>query len=89
MSNEPIDLTTEEDVYLYPNPAESVINIQSEMDQLNIDVYDMNGKLVKKIAIDENASKEVSVEDLTPGVYLLDYKSEEANTTTTRKLIVK
>lgn len=57
---------------IYPNPATSSINIKSNITAATeVNVYDMTGRLVKKVVInDSNAT--INVEDLNKGIYFIN-----------------
>jgi aminopeptidase N len=59
---------------LYPNPSSTVLNVGIENYKLSenstINVYDMQGKVVKHIST-INPENTISIEDLSPGQYIL------------------
>ena len=70
----------------YPNPVNSgkiFITSKTSLDK-DITIFDVLGKKVLQATIN---SKELSIANLLPGVYIIKIKEGEA--TTTRKLIVK
>ena len=63
-----------EDLEVFPNPFRDVLTIRytgmaSEIAQLQL--YDLNGKLVREIAPSTGHSTQIDLSDLTAGVYLL------------------
>ncbi len=71
----------EDDNYvIYPNPAstEFKINVNSEA---NVKIFDMTGRCVKDINVDDNTS--INIEDLNTGVYFVNVNGK------VEKLIVK
>ena len=71
---------------IYPNPATGdriYITTKSNEDK-EITIFDVLGKKVLQTVL---SSKELNISSLTPGVYIIQIKEEEA--TATRKLIVK
>lgn len=80
------DATGIEGLSLYPNPVTSGrVYISSKNDlEKEIIVFDILGKKVLQTHL---ASKELSVADLVPGVYII--KISEQNVSSTRKLIIR
>ncbi len=73
------------DVKIMPNPANENVMIQSDCKILNINLYEINGKLIKSWEADSD-SKLIEVGDISGGVYIL--KVETAQETITQKLII-
>lgn len=73
------------DAKLYPNPAKSEINIESQKNISGIKIYSVSGRLIFETGkIDTNQFR-LSVENWNPGVYLL--RVEQADRTSTLKFI--
>ncbi len=71
---------------LYPNPVSNgkvYITSKNELDK-EIQIFDVLGKKVLQTML---SSKELNVSNLSPGVYIIKIKEEEASTT--RKLIIR
>lgn len=63
-------LLSPDQVYVYPNPASSLINIVNAHNYTAIEVYGVNGQLVAKKAV--SASEEtIDISELKEGIYLL------------------
>ena len=63
-------IRTEEAFNIFPNPADSYINISNnEESDFDAVIYDMNGEEVKRLKV--NDSDAISIEDLVPGIYVL------------------
>jgi len=80
------ETTIIEGLNLYPNPVNNgkvYISSKNELDK-EIIIFDVLGKKVLQTTIN---SKELSVSNLSPGVYII--KINEGAATATRKLIVK
>ncbi|WP_281337035.1 T9SS type A sorting domain-containing protein [Flavobacterium eburneipallidum] len=80
------DNTSIEGLNLYPNPVSNgkvYITSKNDSDK-NILIFDVLGKKVLQTTI---SSRELSVSNLSPGVYII--KINEGEATATRKLIVK
>lgn len=54
-------------VVVYPNPAHSVINIQTTIKNLQIDLYDLNGRLI----IGSREGKSIDIQKVDSGEYIL------------------
>ncbi len=71
---------------MYPNPASSVINLSGIQNELqSVQLTDINGRVVKNIALNGIAETQINVSDLTSGVYFL--KVQSALGTGTAKVI--
>jgi len=73
------------DVKIMPNPANESVMIQSDCKILNINLFEIDGKLIKSWKADSD-SKLIDVEDISGGVYIL--KVETTQETITQKLII-
>ncbi len=71
---------------LYPNPVNNgkVYITSKNGDNKDVSIFDVLGKLVLQITI---STKELNVLSLSPGVYIIKIRENEA--TSTRKLIIK
>lgn len=69
-------------IQFYPNPAQDFISIENIKNQTDLEIYDMQGKLVKR---EKYKNAQISVTDLSKGVYLLRIPSENYS----QKLIVE
>lgn len=70
---------------IHPNPAKDKFQIQSECIIDTIEVFDINGKKVKSISVN-NYSSEIPVSNWNEGIYILRISSD--NKTYTEKLII-
>ena len=84
--SKPQESASIEGLSLYPNPVSNgKVYITSKTDSdKQIIIFDVLGKKVLQTTI---SSKELSVSNLSPGVYII--KINEGEATATRKLIVK
>jgi len=82
----PQDGNTIEGLSIYPNPVmNGKIYISSKNDlEKEITIFDVLGKKVLQAHL---VTKELSIPDLTPGVYII--KISEQNNSATRKLIIR
>ncbi|HEY0262020.1 MAG TPA: T9SS type A sorting domain-containing protein [Chitinophagales bacterium] len=72
------------DIAIYPNPATDRVFIQSD-ENLNVSVFDINGRLVQTAEVNSNASLNTSA--LQSGLYLLRF-SDSKNTLFLPKKVV-
>ncbi len=78
--------TSIEGLSLYPNPVNNgkvYITTKNDLDK-EIQIFDVLGKKVFQTVL---SSRELNISTLSPGVYIIKIKEEEASTT--RKLIVR
>ncbi|NSW45816.1 MAG: T9SS type A sorting domain-containing protein [Bacteroidales bacterium] len=54
---------------LYPNPAKDFIMISANENIANVKIYDMQGKVVKQLALSAEQEIKIDVKDLTNGIY--------------------
>ena len=66
LSNE--DFTLSKQILIYPNPTSSMVYIKTTVDVVQLDVYDLHGKLLLE---KRNSLDSLSVESLSDGVYLM------------------
>ncbi|AUC14927.1 hypothetical protein BTO06_07150 [Tenacibaculum sp. SZ-18] len=64
-----IDEFLSESTKVYPNPTNDIITVNSKVELDLIEIYDMNGKLVRKIEDPENGT---SIKNLSSGNYLVN-----------------
>ncbi len=71
----------------YPNPAKNVINVSNTTDALlsTIEMTDINGKIVKNIKLSNVSEAEVTVSDLSTGIYTMKITSDKG--IVTKKII--
>jgi len=63
-----------ESISIYPNPTIEVLNIESSGVAIeNVKIYDINGRLVKEIKI--NDESQINVSQLQKGVYIIEMKT--------------
>ena len=85
-----IDLVRNEDLYLFPNPAFDKVfieNIDKSTGEIQIDIFDIAGKLVSTQIINSPVKSYVTVKGFLPGMYLV--KITQGKKTQSKKLIVK
>jgi hypothetical protein len=68
---------------IYPNPAQDILNIESENEVKSVEIYSIQGQKVLSVS-----SKVINISDLTSGLYLVQVTDIE-NITAAKKLIIK
>lgn len=69
---------------IYPNPASSELNITSATSgEATISVYDMTGRCVKNVVVNDISNATININDINKGIYFIDINGE------VEKLIVK
>ena len=71
----------------FPNPTENNLNIIVDVDMKNVklSLFDHVGKLIKELSwlsIQKGEQKTINVSDLSPGMYLINFKNTEHNLNT-------
>jgi hypothetical protein len=77
-----VDQEVAEQLRIYPNPADEVINIENASDINRIAIINHSGQVVMEISNTESHIS-LNIESLQTGVYLLRATSIEGNTTST------
>ena len=77
-----------ENVKLYPNPSEGSISISNARNIETVEIYNILGRLVKLISMDQDTTLELDLSDLSKGMYLVKITDLNANTKS-QKLILK
>jgi PKD repeat protein len=77
---------TLEKINIYPNPSNSILNINNLTSETSIDLIDVTGKKIKSL---NNSSKSitVSVDFLSPGIYFIQFKNK--GNVVAKKFLVK
>jgi|GEM_PF-141697 len=76
-------------IEVYPNPASDLVNFKSRQQLIHeINIYDLNGKLINKSNPKQLESK-VNISGFSNGVYLFVCKDKDLNTLEVGKLIIK
>mgnify|MGYP005691726255 CR=1 FL=1 len=63
-----------EQVYLYPNPVNDILYVNSNIDDLYITLYDLNGRELHK-----TIQKEIPMKNLSSGIYIVKMESKSQN----------
>jgi len=61
-------------ISIYPNPANSVLNISSEAGLDNVRFYDVTGRMVKQYELKGDFNRAMDIADLNNGIYILQVK---------------
>lgn len=69
---------------VYPNPATNYFSISNEINA--VQVYDINGRLIKDYKDSFNANHRFGVENLSPGLYFITYRNQQNSET--KKLMI-
>lgn len=69
---------------IYPNPANHSITIDTQHNKYNLNIYDVNGRILKQFK--GNKSEKIDISNLNPGIYLFEITSKNQNST---KRIIK
>ena len=72
-ANTSVSETVLEDVSIYPNPSNGVINIKTSSDVLNVNVFDISGKIVHSTTLNGNLSIDLS--QLEKGSYIIELRN--------------
>ncbi len=68
------EFTEQKTFEIYPNPANKQLTIVYEMDKVTaLTIFNLNGGIVKQV----EPTKELSIEELNQGVYILQLQTEE------------
>jgi len=80
-----IDDVEDEQISIYPNPANELINITSSS-QGSIRIINLAGQVVLQARTEKGINR-INVEELNPGLYMVQYVNESGNTSTQKLLI--
>jgi hypothetical protein len=64
------DITPLANVKLYPNPSRDYIYLESEQDLEKLEIYDLNGRLIRSIGMKGIPKKQISLSNLAKGSYI-------------------
>jgi glucose/arabinose dehydrogenase len=87
-----IDENTQNTISIYPNPANTVLNIDflgtAITNSTTINIFDIQGKLIKSILKDNiDTFTSINISDLKSGFYILKVKSEDGKKATQKFVI--
>ena len=72
-----------EDVTIYPNPSNGIVNIKSSLENLDYQLFNIQGKLVQKNTIQNNR---LNFSNFSKGIYFLKLSSD--NNSIVKKIII-
>lgn len=83
-----VDFVNSSNIKIYPSPAKEIINvaISNYSGDMNIEMYDINGRIVKSVAVDFTGSYAVDLNGLSSGVYVVKLAGDQLNYT--EKIII-
>jgi len=82
------NISTIEDIKVFPNPASNFINITSELDNSTLCLYDLTGRLIlKQSNLKKSEVKQIDVSSFTKGLYLLKVENEKGQFTS--KIVIE
>jgi hypothetical protein len=67
----------ENSISIFPNPANNIVHILTPNKINNATIYSLEGKIIKIVSEQELASKTITVNELSSGVYFLQLNSNE------------
>lgn len=75
-NNNLTDVYLENNTWAYPNPAHDILNIVCGFKINTIEIYDLNGKLIKTIDAKQETKLNFNVKSLEKGVYILKLNTQ-------------
>ncbi|HLS30485.1 MAG TPA: T9SS type A sorting domain-containing protein [Flavobacteriaceae bacterium] len=87
VSNMSVEEQQKSNLTFYPNPAKDFLYIENLINPVQIEIYDLSGKVLLNKEVDE-ATKQVNVSQLAEGVYLYQL-SQDGQELKTGKLVKK
>ncbi len=64
---------------VFPNPVNDVLHISGDSQLKEIRVHDLSGRILKQIPLQGEFRKTLDVDDLGPGIYILNIETIEGN----------
>ena len=75
-------------VKLFPNPSQGNVTISNSRNLETVEIYNILGRLVKRINVEQVTKLEVDLSDLSKGMYLVKISDIHANSKS-KKLILE
>lgn len=75
-----------EAIQLYPNPAQNKLYLQNIKEDIQLSIFNLQGKTILQKELDANSNFELDLSELASGMYLVKMRSENGERTT--KLLV-
>lgn len=63
--------TVEASIDLYPNPASEILNIESVENMQRVEIYNVNGALVRSVEANNELKATMEISDLNTGIYIV------------------
>lgn len=70
------EVTLEDNIMIYPNPASNVLNIETSKPYKSVDILDMNARIISTYIMSNNRLC-LDVSNITTGIYYLRFKSTD------------
>jgi len=66
---------------VYPNPVKDIVNISTELNYSlqSVNITDINGRTVKSVKLNGEASAQVNISDLSSGIYMMNIASDQGS----------
>ena len=65
------------DYFVYPNPGGDILTVATARPEVNLQVFDVNGRLLLQERLEKKLNNEVNMQSLPSGSYLLKFKDGE------------
>lgn len=72
-----IDANVNALIKIYPNPSNGLVNVNATFPIASITIFDLNGRIVQEIKLDEFVQKNIQINNLRKGVYLIKVSNNE------------
>ncbi|MEM7086489.1 MAG: T9SS type A sorting domain-containing protein, partial [Bacteroidota bacterium] len=86
------DAISSDDFSIYPNPANSIVNISYAGNpslSIAVTMYDITGRKVRQITLADQSSNTIDVSGLPGGIYLLNLLDVDSGNAVNKRLIVR
>jgi poly(3-hydroxybutyrate) depolymerase len=88
-SNNLVEQAANMELLVYPNPSEGLVNVRSNFPILRINIYSLEGKLLQTFATDPAFNKEINLENLQNGIFILEMEAQNHQITRTKIQILR
>ena len=80
-------IANDEDFSVFPNPATNLVSISSTSNFSinNVEMFDINGRIIKSIPLDNLSNVDITISDLSSGVYMMRITTDQG--TATKKIV--
>lgn len=80
-------IANDEDFSVFPNPATNLVSISSTSNSSinNVEMFDINGRIIKSIPLDNLSNVDITISDLSSGVYMMRITTDQG--TATKKIV--